>query len=106
MGNSTKRMAALPGVPFGPMELPHGGGVEGTLGRELHPSAMQPHYGGILPLAVPDASGQGSEPRTRRTSWIWPCDVRFIADVKGYLKLDITRCTRFDDHYIYTKMRL
>lgn len=37
------------------MELPHRGGVEGTLSGELHPSSMEPMHGGILPVAVHDA---------------------------------------------------
>lgn len=42
------------------MELPHRGGVEGTLGGELHPSSMEPQHGGILPVAVHDASTDGN----------------------------------------------
>ena len=48
------------------MELPHRGGVEGTLGGELHPSSMEPQHGGILPVAVHDASTDGK----RRTALV------------------------------------
>ena len=38
-----------------PIELPHGGCVEGALGGELHPPSMEPQQGGVLPVAVHDA---------------------------------------------------